>query len=77
MGIIHTLALVGIMEVPTGDMTMIDVKGDNNKDMGMEMNNGMNMGMEMEMNRNNGANGMQMNMDMKDDDTVRIYGRTN
>jgi predicted metal-binding membrane protein len=57
--ILGALALFGIMEVPTGDMTMADVAGNNNKDMEMEMemSDGMNMGMEM-------------NMDMKDDDMV-------
>ena len=69
--ILGALALLGIMEVPTGYMTMIDVTGNNNKDMGMEMNNGMNMEMEMEMNKDSGDdNSMQMNMDMKDDDMV-------
>jgi Predicted metal-binding integral membrane protein (DUF2182) len=54
--ILGSLALFGIMEVPTGDMTMADVAGNNNKDMGMDMeiSDGMDMGMEM-------------NMDMKDD----------
>jgi predicted metal-binding membrane protein len=53
--ILGALALFGIMEVPTGDMTMADVVGSNNKDMGMEMemSDGMNTRMEM-------------NMDMKD-----------
>jgi hypothetical protein len=54
--ILGALALFGIMEVPTGDMTMTDVADNNNKDteMEMEMNDGMDMGMEI-------------NMDMKDD----------
>jgi predicted metal-binding membrane protein len=55
--VLGALALLGIMEVPTGHMTMIDVTGNNNKDMGMEMNNGMNMGMEM--NTGSGDNGMK------------------
>ena len=65
--ILGALALFGIMEVPTGDMTMADVAGNNNKDMGMEMemSDGMNMGMEMNM--DNGDNNMEMNMGMKDD----------
>jgi hypothetical protein len=59
--ILGSLALFGIMEIPTGDMTMADVAGNNNKDTGMEM--------EMEM--SDGMNtGMEMNMDMKDDDMV-------
>jgi hypothetical protein len=61
--ILGVLALLGIMEVPTGDMTMTDVTSSNNKDM--EMDNGMNM--RMEMNTDNGNNSSQMNMDMKDD----------
>jgi predicted metal-binding membrane protein len=61
--ILGTLTLLGIMEIPTGDMTMTDVTSSNNKDM--KMDNRMNMGMEM--NTNNGNNSMQMNMDMKDD----------
>ena len=59
------LALLGMIEVPTGDMTMTDVASSNNKDMEMEMGNGMNM--EMEMNQSNGGDGMKLNMDMKDD----------
>jgi len=59
------LALLGMIEVPTGDMTMTDVASSNNKDMEMEMDNGMNM--EMEMNQSNGGDGMKLNMDMKDD----------
>jgi predicted metal-binding membrane protein len=70
--ILGALALFGIMEVPTGDMTMADVASNNNKDMemDMEMSDGMNMGMEMEVNMNNGENDMEMNMDMKDDNMV-------
>ncbi|MDW0314402.1 MAG: DUF2182 domain-containing protein [Nitrososphaeraceae archaeon] len=59
------LTLLGMIEVPTGDMTMTDVASSNNKDMEMEMDNGMNM--EMEMNQSNGGDGMKLNMDMKDD----------
>ena len=59
------LALLGMIEVPTGDMTMTDVASSNNKDMEMEMDNGMNM--EMERNQSNGGDGMKLNMDMKDD----------
>jgi predicted metal-binding membrane protein len=59
------LALLGMIEVPTGDMTMTDVASSNNKDMEMEMDNGMNM--EMEMNQSNGGDGMKLNMDMKND----------
>jgi predicted metal-binding membrane protein len=59
------LTLLGMIEVPTGDMTMTDVASSNNKDMEMEMDNGMNM--EMEMNQSNGGDGMKLNMNMKDD----------
>jgi predicted metal-binding membrane protein len=59
------LTLLGMIEVPTGDMTMTDVASSNNKDMEMEMDNGMNM--EMEMNQSNGGDGIKLNMDMKDD----------
>ena len=59
------LTLLGMIEVPTGDMTMTDIASSNNKDMEMEMDNGMNM--EMEMNQSNGGDGMKLNMDMKDD----------
>ena len=59
------LTLLGMIEVPTGDMTMTDITSSNNKDMEMEMDNGMNM--EMEMNQSNGGDGMKLNMDMKDD----------
>jgi predicted metal-binding membrane protein len=59
------LTFLGMIEVPTGDMTMTDVASSNNKDMEMEMDNGMNM--EMEMNQSNGGDGMKLNMDMKDD----------
>ena len=59
------LTLLGMIEVPTGDMTMTDVASSNSKDMEMEMDNGMNM--EMEMNQSNGGDGMKLNMDMKDD----------
>ena len=64
---IGALALLGIMEVPTGDMTMTDVVGNNNKGKEMEMSDGVNMEMEMKMNMDNEYNGMQMNMDMNDD----------
>ena len=63
--ILGALALLGMIEVPTGDMTMTDVASSNNKDMEVEMDNGMNM--EMEMNQSNGGDGMKLNMDMKDD----------
>ena len=53
--ILGALALLGMIEVPTGDMTMTDVASSNNKDM------------EMEMNQSNGGDGMKLNMDMKDD----------
>ena len=71
--ILGVLALLGIMEVPTGDMTMTDVTGNNNKDMEMEMSNGMNMemGIDMKMNKDSGDNSMQMNMDMKDDKIMK------
>ena len=63
------LTLLGMIEVPTGDMTMTDVASSNNKDMEMEMDNGMNM--EMEMNQSNGGDGMKLNMDMKDDMVIK------
>jgi predicted metal-binding membrane protein len=66
--ILGVLALIGIIEVPTGDMTMADVTSSNNKDM--EMDNGMNMGMEMDMGDTNDDNYMQMNMDTKGNDMV-------
>ena len=37
---IRKLTLLGMIEVPTGDMTMTDVASSNNKDMEMEMDNG-------------------------------------
>jgi predicted metal-binding membrane protein len=69
--ILGALVLLGIMEVPTGDMTMTDVAGNNNnKDI--QLDNVMNRGMEMNM--DNGDNSMQMNMEMNremKDDIVR------
>ena len=65
--ILGALALLGIMEVPTGDMTMTDVVGNNNKGKEMEMSDGVNMEMEMKMKMDNEYNGMQMNMGMNDD----------
>jgi predicted metal-binding membrane protein len=62
--VLGTLALLGIMEVPTGDMTIANVVGNNDKGTEMEMSDGMNM--EMKMNMDNEDNGMQMNMDMND-----------
>jgi predicted metal-binding membrane protein len=55
--ILGALALLEIMEVPTGGMTMTDVTGNNNKEMGIDM----------KMNKDSGDNSMQMNMNMKDD----------
>jgi Predicted metal-binding integral membrane protein (DUF2182) len=79
--ILGVLALLGIMEIPTGDMTMTDVTGNNNKDMEMEMSNGMNMemgidmnmemGIDMKMNKDSGDNSMQRNMDMKDNKVMK------
>lgn len=66
--ILGVLALIGIIEIPTGDMTMTDVTSSNNKDM--EMDNGMNIGMEMYMGNTNDDNNMQMNMDTKGNDMV-------
>jgi predicted metal-binding membrane protein len=63
------LTLLGMIEVPTGDMTMTDVASSNNKDMEMEMDNGMNM--EMEMNQSNGGDGMKLNMDRKDNTSMK------
>jgi hypothetical protein len=68
--ILGVLALIGIIEVPTGDMTMADVTSSNNKDM--EMDNSMNMEMEMDMGNtiNDNDNYMQMNMDTNGNDMV-------
>jgi predicted metal-binding membrane protein len=63
--ILGALVLLGIMEVPTGDMTMTDVVGNNNNGIEMGMDNGMNM--DMEMNTRNKGMGMQMNMVINDD----------
>src|SRR5918999_2175064 len=68
--ILGALVLLGIMEVPVGDMPMTDVAGNNNKDM--QLDNVLNRGMEMNM--DNGDNSMQMNMEMDKemkDDMVR------
>ncbi len=67
--ILGALVLFGIMKVPTGDMTMMDITGNSNKDM--EMDNGMNMGMNMGMNTGSEDNSMQMNMDTKDDTVMK------
>jgi predicted metal-binding membrane protein len=56
--LLGTLALLGIMEVPTGDMTIADVVSNNDKGTEMEMSDGMNM--------DNEDNSMQKNMDMND-----------
>jgi hypothetical protein len=64
--ILGALVLLGIMEVPVGDMTVTNVTSNNNKDM--QTDNTMNGGMEMNM--DNGYNSMQTNGDeqeMKDD----------
>jgi hypothetical protein len=64
--ILGALVLLGIMEVPVGDMTVTNVTSNNNKDM--QTDNAMNGGMEMNM--DNGYNSMQTNGDeqeMKDD----------
>jgi predicted metal-binding membrane protein len=72
--VLGVLALIGIIEVPTGNMTMTDVTSSDNKDM--EMYNGINMEMEMEMEMDientNDDNNMQMNIDTKINDMV-IY----
>ena len=60
--VLGTLALLGIMEVPTGDMTIADIVGNNDKGTEMEMSDGINM--EMKMNMDNEDNSMQKNMDM-------------
>jgi hypothetical protein len=68
--ILGALVLLGIMEVQTGDMTMIDVAGNNNKEM--QLDNVMNRGMKMNM--DNGDNSIQMNVEMNremKDDMVR------
>jgi predicted metal-binding membrane protein len=56
--VLGTLALLGIMEVPTGDMTIADVVSNNDKGTEMEMSDGINM--------DNEDNSMQKNMDMND-----------
>jgi predicted metal-binding membrane protein len=68
--VLGTLALLGIMEVPTGDMTIADVVGNNDKGTEMEMSDGMNM--EMKMNMDNENNGMQTNMDMDMNDSMAM-----
>jgi hypothetical protein len=45
--ILGVLAILGIIEIPTGDMTMTDVARSNNK--GMEMKDEMNMGTGMNL----------------------------
>jgi predicted metal-binding membrane protein len=55
--VLGVLALIGIMDTPTGDMTMADITSSNNKDL---MDSGMDM--KMEMNMDNNDNSMQMNM---------------
>lgn len=50
--ILGALALLGIMEVPTGDMTITDVVG--NKGTEMEMSGGVKMDMKMNMDMNDG-----------------------
>ncbi len=61
--ILGVFAILGIFEIPTGDMTLTDVTRSNNKDM--EMKNEMNMVTEMNLGRDD--DGMQMNMDMNND----------
>jgi predicted metal-binding membrane protein len=56
--VLGTLALLGIMEVPTGDMTIADVVSNNDKNTEMEMSD--------EMNMDNEDNSMRKNMDMND-----------
>jgi hypothetical protein len=70
--ILGALILLGIMEVPVGDMTMTDVAGNNNNNKDTQSDNVLNRGMEMSM--DNGDNSMQMNMEMNKemkDDMVR------
>ena len=68
--VLGTLALLGIMEVPTGDMTIADIVGNNDKGTEMEMSDGMNM--EMKMNMDNEDNSMQKNMDMDMNDSMAM-----
>lgn len=68
--ILGVLAILGIIEIPTGDMTMTDVARSNNK--GMEMKDEMNMGTGMNLGK--GDDGMQMNMDMNNDTVMSMNG---
>jgi predicted metal-binding membrane protein len=61
--VLGVLALLGVLEIPTGSME--EISKDNTA---MKEDNGMNM-MEMNMGNNeNDDNNMQMNMDVKDND---------
>ncbi|MGB7677725.1 MAG: DUF2182 domain-containing protein, partial [Nitrososphaeraceae archaeon] len=68
--ILGVLAILGIIEIPTGDMTMTDVARSNNK--GMEMKDEMNMGTGMNLGK--GDDGMQMNMDVNNDTVMNMNG---
>ena len=68
--ILGVLAILGIIEIPTGDMTMTDVARSNNK--GMEMKDEMNMGTGMNLGK--GDDSMQMNMDMNNDMVMNMNG---
>ena len=68
--VLGTLALLGLMEVPTGDMTIADIVGNNDKGTEMEMSDGMNM--EMKMNMDNEDNSMQKIMDMDMNDSMAM-----
>jgi predicted metal-binding membrane protein len=63
------LSIFGIIEIPTGDMTMADTSR-NIKDMGMK--NGMNQ--EMGTNLGGAKNDMQMNMDMNNNVVMNKNG---
>jgi predicted metal-binding membrane protein len=68
--ILGVLAILGIIEIPTGEMTMTDVASGNNK--GMEMKDEMNMGTGMNLGK--GDDSMQMNMDMNNDMAMNMNG---
>jgi predicted metal-binding membrane protein len=69
--ILGVLAILGIIEIPTGDMTMTDVARSNNK--GMEMKDEMNLGTGMNLGKDDDR--MQMNMDMKNDMVMNMNGQ--
>jgi predicted metal-binding membrane protein len=68
--ILGVLAILDIIEIPTGDMTMTDVARSNNK--GMEMKDEMNMGTGMNLGKDDDS--MRMNMDMNNDMAMNMNG---